>query len=428
MVIHEGGRASGFKNSSEADSYDTDGTALFHVKGTTELNTHAVQVEEKASSLNSADCFVLITPTIAYVWNGRGSNSDERAVATSIAYRLASEYNGSGGRDVICINETSEPDDFWLTLGGKTEYLELPPGDDMPREPRLFWASTATGSFKIEEVDNFEQDDLIDDDVMILDTYTQVFIWIGSNATEEEKRESQVAAKKYIDAANDGRSSSDTPIIQVSSGNEPIMFTNQFHGWDYNLAEKNRFADPYAAKLKQIEESKKVQEPVVDNTRRSSLKHVDVPISQSPAKEQPVASTSPYNIGGLRRVSLGGADGPPSTPPPAPTSAKAIIPPVPSAASKPTKWTVPVAPSVISASMVKVAAETVSVSFKAPGDGGFISYESLKGTFPSSVDPAKKEEYLSDADFNKLFGTTKDAFNTQPKWKKDKKKKELGLF
>jgi hypothetical protein len=32
MIVHEGGKASGFKNSTEEDTIDTDGVALFHVK------------------------------------------------------------------------------------------------------------------------------------------------------------------------------------------------------------------------------------------------------------------------------------------------------------------------------------------------------------------------------------------------------------
>ena len=183
--MHEGGRASSFKNSSEDDTYDLDGVALFHVKGTTAINTHAVQVEEKAVSLNSADCFVLITPKIAYAWMGRGSTEDEKSVSTTIANRLGSDYLDVKDRAIVILQEGEEPEEFWSPLGGKAEYMELPPGQDMPKDPRLFWASTATGCFKVEEIDNFKQDDLIDDDVMILDTYTQVFIWIGSGCTEE---------------------------------------------------------------------------------------------------------------------------------------------------------------------------------------------------------------------------------------------------
>ena len=71
MVVHSGGRASGFKNRVDQDSYDVDGTRLFHVRGTNEFNTRAVQVEEKASFLNSNDCFVLETPDYTYIWYGK---------------------------------------------------------------------------------------------------------------------------------------------------------------------------------------------------------------------------------------------------------------------------------------------------------------------------------------------------------------------
>jgi hypothetical protein len=44
------------------------------------------------------------------------------------------------------------------------------------------------------------------------------------------------------------------------------------------------------------------------------------------------------------------------------------------------------------------------------------------------VDPACREQYLSDDEFQKHFGVTKAAFEGQPKWKREKLKKEKGLF
>ena len=41
---------SGFKNSSEGDTYDDDGVSLFHIKGTDETNVVGVQTAEAASS------------------------------------------------------------------------------------------------------------------------------------------------------------------------------------------------------------------------------------------------------------------------------------------------------------------------------------------------------------------------------------------
>lgn len=51
-----------------------DGTRLFQVKGTSTMNTRAVQVEEEAASLNTNDCFVLETPVETYIWYGKVSS------------------------------------------------------------------------------------------------------------------------------------------------------------------------------------------------------------------------------------------------------------------------------------------------------------------------------------------------------------------
>jgi len=47
---------------------------------------------------------------------------------------------------------------------------------------------------------------------------------------------------------------------------------------------------------------------------------------------------------------------------------------------------------------------------------------------PEGVDPTKKEMYLSDEDFQDVFGMSKDDFLTYPQWKRDNMRKEHGLF
>ena len=115
MVVHSGGKASGFKNKQAEDTYDTDGTSLYHVRGVDEFDTRAVQVAEKASSLNSGDSFVLLTPTTMYVWKGTGANEAEHAVAMKLSNKLV------GKRETKSIAEGEEPDAFWDALGGKAE-------------------------------------------------------------------------------------------------------------------------------------------------------------------------------------------------------------------------------------------------------------------------------------------------------------------
>jgi hypothetical protein len=43
------------------------------------------QVKLSASSLNTNDCFVLVSPRETYVWLGKGSTGDEKEMAKRIA-------------------------------------------------------------------------------------------------------------------------------------------------------------------------------------------------------------------------------------------------------------------------------------------------------------------------------------------------------
>lgn len=70
MVVFMGGKASGFKNIHDHDTYDVDGTRLFQVRGLSDIDTRACQRPEVAASLNSDDVFVLETPSLTYLWKG----------------------------------------------------------------------------------------------------------------------------------------------------------------------------------------------------------------------------------------------------------------------------------------------------------------------------------------------------------------------
>jgi hypothetical protein len=151
LVIHSGGKASGFKNRADRDSYDVDGISLYHIRGTSQADTRAVQVDEKAENLNAGDCFVLLTPSRMFVWCGSGANESERTTARATAELLR------GARATEEVAEGSEPDEFWSAIGGKAEYPTakwLPPPS---RAPMLFCCSNATGAIKIEPIFNFSQ-------------------------------------------------------------------------------------------------------------------------------------------------------------------------------------------------------------------------------------------------------------------------------
>jgi len=70
----------------------------------------------------------------------------------------------------------------------------------------------------------------------------------------------------------------------------------------------------------------------------------------------------------------------------------------------------------------------VLATFKEPGSGLTVDYETLKSAPPANVDPTKKEAYLSDAEFEKVLGSPRGEFNQLKPWKQNQIKKAKGLF
>jgi len=265
MVVHAGGVDSAFKKAgtsvakaepseessgqmaaAAAAAGDEARPSLYHVRGTTPLNTRAIQVDAQAASLNSGDSFVLNLGSQQYVWYGKYATSDEKATAKTVASMLAQPPS------LVEMEEGQEPQEFWEALGGVGEYTSVQPVDDAPFDPRLLHCTNASGSFKIEEVFNFSQEDLISDDIMILDVFTEVYVWVGKDSNKAEKDMAFRAALDYVANAPDGRDK-DTPIYRLEEGNEPRSFTACFIDWKEQEAS---FEDPYQKRLAQLKAAK----------------------------------------------------------------------------------------------------------------------------------------------------------------------------
>lgn len=152
MIIFSGGKASGFRNVHDHDSYDVDGTRLFHVRGYATDDMRAVQVAEKASSLNSDDVFVLETPSTTYIWNGLASSDDEKSLGVEVAGLV------SPGRDPVPVAEGEEPAEFWDALGGRGPYTTIQPDPVPVLKSRLFHCILSpAGRLRVEEIRPFKQ-------------------------------------------------------------------------------------------------------------------------------------------------------------------------------------------------------------------------------------------------------------------------------
>ncbi|XP_062300565.1 advillin isoform X3 [Scomber scombrus] len=224
MVIFEGGTSR--KGSSDPEPP----IRLFQVHGSDSSNTKAIEVPALATSLNSNDVFLLKSQSGVYLWCGKGSSGDERAMAKLVSSVIGQKsHNGS---DEL-VAEGQEPTEFWELLGGKGPYASCKRLKQtvLDHQPRLFECSNKTGRFIVSEVTQFTQDDLSEDDVMLLDTWDQVFLWIGKEANEVERKEAVVTSQEYL-RTHPGDRDQDTPIILIKQGFEPPTFTGWFTAWD----------------------------------------------------------------------------------------------------------------------------------------------------------------------------------------------------
>ncbi|KAJ8288077.1 hypothetical protein COCON_G00007360 [Conger conger] len=196
-------------------------TRLFQVRRNLPTITRIAEVQVEAQSLNSNDVYLLkLAQGTGYIWVGKGASEEEEEGAEYISEQLHCQASR--------ITEGQEPADFWAALGGKKEYqtsqqLER---QKITHAPRLFGCSNKSGRFTIEEVPGeFTQDDLAEDDVMLLDVWDQVFVWIGIDANEVERTESLKSAKMYIETDPAGRDKDTLLSTAVDSdrGNETIV-------------------------------------------------------------------------------------------------------------------------------------------------------------------------------------------------------------
>ncbi|KAF1659584.1 Villin-1, partial [Aptenodytes patagonicus] len=227
MAIFKGKMVVYMSGTSRAGSKEpTPSTRLFHVHGTNEYNTKAFEVPVRASSLNSNDVFVLKTPSCCYLWYGKGCSGDEREMGKTVADIISKT-------EKPVIAEGQEPPEFWVALGGRSQYANSKRLQEKNPSvsPRLFECSNKTGTFLATEILDFTQDDLEEDDVYLLDTWDQVFFWIGKGANESEKEAAAVMVQEYLRSHPSGRDL-ETPIIVVKQGHEPPTFTGWFLAWD----------------------------------------------------------------------------------------------------------------------------------------------------------------------------------------------------
>uniref|UniRef100_A0A8C2J1S1 Supervillin n=1 Tax=Cyprinus carpio TaxID=7962 RepID=A0A8C2J1S1_CYPCA len=173
---------------------------LMQVKGRRHVQTRLV--EPRVSSLNSGDCFLLVTPEHCFVWTGEFANVIERAKASELATFIQLNHDlGCRAAEVETIEEgvnsqSPAAAEFWKILGGTGNYQ--PAGS--PDEDEKFESAIVETNCIFRLVD----DKLLPDDdfwgkvprssllgskeVVVFDFGSEVYVWHGKEVTLAQRK------------------------------------------------------------------------------------------------------------------------------------------------------------------------------------------------------------------------------------------------
>ncbi|KAI4319610.1 hypothetical protein MLD38_033190 [Melastoma candidum] len=231
MLILKGGLSLGYKKKIAEkgltdDTYTQNCVALLRISGAASHNNKAVQVEAAATSLNSTECFILQSGSSVFIWHGNQSTFEQQQHAVKVAEFL------KPGVALKHTKEGTESSAFWSALGGKQNYTSKKITSETARDSHLYTFTLNKGKFEVEEIYNFTQDDLLTEDVLILDTQAEIFVWVGQSVDPNEKQNAFEIGQKYIDMAASLESlAPDVPLYKITEGSEPCFFTT-FFSWD----------------------------------------------------------------------------------------------------------------------------------------------------------------------------------------------------
>ncbi|XP_057467993.1 villin-2-like [Actinidia eriantha] len=462
LVFLKGGMSSGYKNyiadkGLNDETYTPDCVALIRISGTSLHNNKTMQVDAVATSLNSNECFLLQSGSSMFTWHGNQSTFEQQQLALKIAELL------KPGVAVKHAKEGTENSSFWFALGGKQSYTSKKVSQEIMRDPRLFtYSFNKAGKFEVEEVYNFSQDDLLTEDILILDTHAEVFVWVGQSADSKEKQSAFEIGQKYIGVAAslDGLSPY-VPLYKVMEGNEPCIFTSYF-SWDPvkatalgNSFQKKAmllFGAGHAAANQDKSNGSNQGGPTQRASALAALSSAFSPPSGTKSSTTPRPSGMSQGsqraaaVAALSQVLTAEKKRSPEA---SPVRSARSPPPgaSPSAGTKSENVLSEVEDST-EGGEIKEAEVTESVLDSNGNDSGSkqeaekdangsetsqstFSYEQLRAHSDdpvTAIDFKRREAYLSDEEFQAVLGMKKEAFYKLPKWKQDMQKRKIDLF
>nr|XP_015832064.2 supervillin isoform X1 [Nothobranchius furzeri] len=250
---------------------------LIRIKGRRHVQVRLV--EPTARSLNSGDCFLLITPKNCFMWSGEFANVIEKSKASEMASYVQTKRDlGCKAPQVTTLEEGINTDsrwakEFWSLLGGKAEYR----GAGSPEEDEQFESGVvdSNGVYRLEGDKLVPHEDawasipsvtlLNSKEVLVFDFGSEVYVWHGKDVPLGDRKVAVKLGKQLYGGSYDyskcrlnpldaSCTNSDVPLQgegrpswtlfgRLSEHNETSLFREKFLDWAERKKEETAQAE-----------------------------------------------------------------------------------------------------------------------------------------------------------------------------------------